>query len=1171
MGGCLCVIIKEKKNISYGNLVIILYLFLTVGDDRPLRFQSFPANPPQSFQQINFFGPLSPQQSGSADPSAVAGSTPNNRQALFFSSQNSGQQDSRNPIFDSRAISPLSTLASSSIGSVQRGQQIRNPTLESGFNPQRQLPSEVAVNAFPSVNSGAARLTPASTSIQQDQQRQKPIVQFQFNRNQVQPMNPAGNFNRLQHPELKLQLLPEIQDFPLPVPIGFRTPFFHQTPPTEVKPLTEGPKPQEPIIEEPLPSPQESVPPQETIEESLPAPVVQEIPDVPPSQIETNEFQRVRPVQQTESLLNFEPASTPRPFQLQVLSDQPEESNNRDSQTNRRNRLRRPLNSDTPATELPNSPRRVPPVRESNPNLRPVLVDDTPVPTTASVRQRFRSTTIAAPLTTTEAEEQQAVTIRTRTPFLRPRPTNPTISRTRTNFRLFTTTSQTEEEITTRAPATTNRFFGGRRPIRPSAVESEEPATEILITTTQKTPTTTTAGRVRSNFRFNSPEQAGTTTVKSVRFNSPEQSQTVQSPVLPVVQADVDTLVNSVNDNNNGPSSVDQQQETPTELISKPEEEATDVTTIEPEVEYYYDDVVDEVDVQLTNDSQSSTTVATIPEIPSSAAPLQEISVEAVEIPAPIEVTEAIATAVEQPVVENDHKPIIDEPIIQHEQVTDVAQPPMPIDEPTAVIPIEEVEGPTTDAEQIVVEEEQAPTSSIATPQQSNNNNGPSKLKIFNLGRRNTSSVNLDNIVFVPNLDGFVLPTNPVTPNTISVETSRSVTVVKMSVDQLPTESPSLLPAGDRQSKAIASKTDNLANSLATDGKQPPIKEAEQAGESLLPEPTTKVPENRNDELDLIQSDLFDKHLNNNFNMEANKAASNTSTTTTATPPTSSRTPFRPAFKRPFDLLPTTTAIPVTEQVVAASSSTTTTEVAAVSSTTTESSVATTIAAEVTTLSLFDRLFGKKVVVMDDISSLLPPGFSPPKEEEVLTEAPVTKVVAPVTEPAAPVTEIAPKEAELAPEAEAPVGPPVNPLDKIFGSVKVDDVSAFLPPGFKMEQPPTTESPTTTTTTAKNPFAGLFDTANMDDLSGLLPSNFKNHLFTPSPSKTTATSTVTESSSVVAESSTASPSSEPSTTTAKKGLVFPTRASPARTTTSEKPKVKPTQPGVEIKSGWPVR
>ena len=1082
---------------------------MTVGDDRPLRFQSFPSNPPQSFQQINFFGPLSPQQS--ADPSA--GSTPN-RQALFFASQNSGQ-DSRNPIFDSRAVSPLSTLASSSIGSVQRGQQIRNPTLESGFNPQRQLPTEVAANAFPS---NAARLTPASTSIQQgrDPQRQKPIVQFQFNRDQIQPMNPAGNFNRLQHPELKLEMLPELKDFPLPVPLGFRTPFFHQTPPTEVKPQTEEPRPPEPV--------QESAPP---VEESP----VQEIPDVqPPPQIETNEFQRVRPsVQQTqESPLNLEPPPTPRPSQLQVLSDQPEESG-RDSQTNRRNRLRRPLNSDTPATELPNSPRRVPPVREGNPNLRPVLVDDTPALTTGSVRQRFRSTTVAAPLTT-EAEEQQPVTIRTRTPFLRPRPST-TSSRTRPSARVFTTTPQTEDEITTRPPATTNRFFGGRRPIRPPV--DEEP--ELLMTTTQRAPTTTE--RVRSNFRFNSPEQAATTTVKSARFNTPEQSQpeeTVQSPVLPV-PADVEPLANSVNDNN---GSVDQQQ-TP-ELISKPEEEPAEVTT-EPDVEYYYDEVVDEGDAQSTNDSLSTTTVETIPEpIPStSSAPPQELPVVP-ELP-PIESTEPVATAVEQPVVENDHKPIIDEPII-HEQVTEEVVANQP---PADAVP---EDGPTTDAEQVVEEEAPASAKTPAT-------NGPSKLKIFNLGRRNTSSVNLDNIVFVPNLDGFVLPTNPVTPNTISVETSRSVTVVKMSVDPLTTttESPSLLP-GDRQSKAIASKTDNLANSQPTgDGKQPPIKEAEQAGESLLPEPT-KAPENRNDELDLIQSDLFDKHLNNNFNMEANKAASN-STTTTPTP-TSSRAPFRPGFKRPFDFLGTTTAVPAAEQIEVASPSSTT---ETVSSSTTEPST-TTAAAEVTTLSLFDRLFGKKVVVMDDISSLLPPGFSPPKEG---SEAPVTEVVAPVTEPAAPVTQVsvAPVAPKVAPEA--PVSPITNPLDKILGSIKEDDISAFLPPGFKMDH--STEA--STTTTAKNPFAGLFDTANMDDLGGLLPPNFKHHLFTPSPSKTTPTSAA-ESSSAVAESSTAG---EPSTTTAKKGLVFPTRASPARTTTSEKPKVKPTQSAVEIKSGWPVR
>lgn len=1089
-------------------LLFSIFFYLTVGDDRPLRFQSFPSNPAQSFQQINFFGPLSPQQS--ADP---AGSSPN-RQALFFASQNVGQQDERNPIFNSGGVSPLSTLASSSI--VQRGQQIRNPTGESGFNPQLQLPTKVAANSFPS-----SRLTPASTLIQsRDPPKQKPIVQFQFSRDQVQPMNPAGNFNRFQRPELKLEMLPELDDFPLPVPIGFRTPFFQQT--TEAIRQPEEVKPQQPIPSTTTQKPiQESSIPEKVIEESLPS--IQEIPAALP---EANDFQ---PIQQSESPLIVEPSSTPRPSQLQVLNDQPESGSIGDSQSNRRNRLRRPLNNDTPTTsaELSNSPRRVPPVREGNPNLRPVLIDDPSTVTTGSLRQRVRSTTtpsVPIPVTTEAAEP---VTIRTRQPFLRPRPTVP--SRTRTNVRVFTTLQPEEEPVTTRAPSTT-RFFS-RRP-RPTVL-ADEP--EIQTTTTERSRSPAT--RLRNNFRFNSPEQSvSSTTIKSTQFNSPELSQpgttAFQSPVTLATPVQTDVLVNNVNDTI---TIIDHPVLIPTT------EEAIDTTTPDAEEEYYYDDIVDEIDV-LTNDTTTTTTVPETIPITSTTAPLQEFPAEeevklAVELP--------VVTAVEQPVVENDHKPFDDKPIM-HDIIDEVASP----QEVQQVTEADEIM--MTDVEQQIVEDE-APASKA--PQTTN---GP--LKIFNLGRRNTSSVNLDNIVFVPNLDGFVL-SNPVTPNSVSVETSRSVTVVKMSVDQLATENPS---SSDRQSKAIASKTSNLANNPASSiDVKPPIKEIELAGESLLPEPT-KAPDTRNDELDLIQSDLFDKHLNNNFNMEVSKPID----TTTMPTPTSSRPPFRPPFerpRRPFDFLETPKVestvidVPLTdtdvpEQVVPSS-----TEIVAVSSSTEAVTIAN---VEVTTTkSLFDRLFGKKVVVMDDISSLLPPGFSPP-------EAPVTEVI-PVSQPAVPVTETPVIAVELARPVEtplttaSPVGVPTGPLDKILGSVKEDDISAFLPPGFEMDQPPTTQS----TTTTKGPFDGLFDTANMDDLSALLPSNFKHHLFTPSPSKTTPT-VVTESPALV--STEASPAG-PVTTTAKKGLVFPTRASAARSTTTEKPRVKPTQSAVEIKSGWPVR
>jgi hypothetical protein len=71
---------------------------------------------------------------------------------------------------------------------------------------------------------------------------------------------------------------------------------------------------------------------------------------------------------------------------------------------------------------------------------------------------------------------------------------------------------------------------------------------------------------------------------------------------------------------------------------------------------------------------------------------------------------------------------------------------------------------------------------------------------------------------------------------------------------------------------------------------------------------------------------------------------------------------------------------------------------------------------------------------------------------------------------------------------------PRSPLDKVFGNVKFDDVSSFLPPGFEM----TSEDfiPTTTSTTTEKPdfkldLSSLFDDIKTDSISDLLPPGFK--------------------------------------------------------------------------------
>ena len=874
-----------------------------------------------------------------------------------------------------------------------------------------ELPS-----AFPSGSSVLSSLTPASTAFRPDNQqttKQKPLFEFQFSQDQVKPID---QFNRVQSSSN-----PAAQDVsPLPVPIVFR--------------------PQQSDVRRPA---QESLPEQ-------------------PAGGDTTVFQRVRPLTpppiQPESPSVVEPSTTPRPAQLQVLGEE-------DPRQSRNNRIRRPLNNETPATSAEQQvPRRIPPVQEGNPNLEPVLVDDPP--TLPPNRLRFRSSTTAAPVTTTPPADEP-VTSRVRQPALRPRPTTPATNRLRPSVRITSSEiirPQPEEE-----PSTTRssvRFFGGRRP-RPQ--EQEEVTTQRSVS------------RVRGSVRPPPPTEPTTTTTTT--------------PV-PVV------LTNIVLEEPN-PTVVD---------------EVTDETLTDTEDEYYYD-VVDEIDAaNETESSVSSTTAA------------QELSVAE-----PVEPVDATAEpAVEQPVVENDHKPI-EEPTTHQ----DAASPP---------------------AEDIIVEEvfpgeeaaagEEAPK---AVP-----NNRPAKFKLFNLGRRNSSSVNLDNIVFVPNLglglDDLVLPV--ATPST--------------------TATPS-----DRQSKAIDSRTDLL-------GKQQQVKESEPAKESLQPEPV-EATENRNDELDLIQSGLFNKHLNNNFNLEANKNGNSSTTTTTAAPTTTTTAAAttssrpRPTFerpRRPSDVLgiqrieTPTTVSPETPDVAEQPPPAVGTEAPATSTSTT-----TTTTEATTTMSLFDRLFGSKVVV-EDVSAFLPPGFTPPKEEP---EAPATEAAAaapPSTSSEAPpqssseapppspldkilgpvkmddVSGFLPPGFKLdEPPTEAPVGPP-SPLDTILGPVKIDDVSALLPPGFKLDEPPVME------TTTKGALDGIFDSANLDDLSGLLPPGFKNHLFTPSPSKTTPAAEPVESSTAAGP---------PAETTAKKGLVFPTRASPARTTTSEKPRVKPTQAAIEIKSGWPVR
>ena len=472
--------------------------------------------------------------------------------------------------------------------------------------------------------------------------------------------------------------------------------------------------------------------------------------------------------------------------------------------------------------------------------------------------------------------------------------------------------------------------------------------------------------------------------------------------------------------------------------------------------------------------------------------------------------------------------------------------------------------------EEVVEEEEENKAGNTST-----------KLEIFDLGSSsNTSVVNLNNVVFVPNLDGLQLPQRPTTPAPLtaisSVATSRSVTTMTMSSAPATTSESTLNANSDsRQSKAI--------DSQPAEQNLPTIQTPQ---EENKPAAITEAAESSIDELDRFQSELSSKHLTNSFTNTPNAAADSSSevkpsSTTPAPPPppvATTRKPFeRP--RRPFEALgpprlastttTTTTISPETSVVVVDESSNEPTNETAATTTSKEQSI-------------LNRLFGKLIVKQDDLSSLLPPDFSPPPPPPAPVEEKAQQPVGPVE---TFLSSIKPEEPEQQTE-EIPSHPPValivDPLAGLLPPgfnipIAEDPLVGLLPPGFKMDVPETastsTTSTTTESTTKKTSADGgnLFETLVFEEINtGLLPPSFKHHLFTPAPSKTTTTESSSETSETAAVTP-PSPSGEDATTTARKGLVFPTRAVPARNATTEKPRNKPTPVPVEIKSGWPIR
>ena len=114
---------------------------------------------------------------------------------------------------------------------------------------------------------------------------------------------------------------------------------------------------------------------------------------------------------------------------------------------------------------------------------------------------------------------------------------------------------------------------------------------------------------------------------------------------------------------------------------------------------------------------------------------------------------------------------------------------------------------------------------------------------------------------------------------------------------------------------------------------------------------------------------------------------------------------------------------------------------------------------------------------------------------------------------------------------------------QVLSTLKVDNIDAFLPPGYKKVSSTTTESSTSTEKDFKLDISKLFSSIESDDVSSFLPPGFNkdDHPETP---RTSSTTTSTEST---------------SEETTENKLVFPTR--PGMTKKTPKPnRRKPSGP-----------
>jgi hypothetical protein len=1127
-------------------------LFLAGENPSVVRFQTFPPPPPQSFQHINFFGPLSPpgQQVGSG-PDNGSG---NSRRPFSFPSE-SGKASAQQPgVNDFRFgnSGPFFFEHPPKHGQSCAGCIVPGDTQNS--NAQRQ--------PFPQ------RQPPAENGFQQQQPQQqsafRPIeplrdVQQQPNRQQQQQQQPQPQ-----------QFLPPFTSLREQQPIRQQPPFSPPPSATGFRPSSEESRGQQPSRpqQEFLASSGSLGPPKTNANAqqqpppppALPAPN----PRIPAVQTPTNSREVIKQSAESnpssQELLKVTkqpppPAANAQPANEFRPSPQvPEQANrNRGSVESTEDRRvtdppRTQATASAESLEIP-SGRRVPavPAGSSGSNLE--LADDDSdssavVTSPSQLRGKLRFTPIVVDSAETHLSTPFPSRSRATVPPLRP-PVQPLQS---TSTEVQSGSVEVDDDKTAAiigslftslaVPSSGDSKFGGRKPsIQGERTRLSTPAKDESVPTSTAAPSLSTVApfksvnvnrnpsvfRINSNARlkFNAQSESGLN--KPTNNGNHPRGKLLRRPVRPQsVQDDGTTStrstvkitttaaplttsttesIDSVEDTSDTlPTSDSSQELIPSNQTQAPQSTADQpadepVASSEPSAEIDSSTAVDDevalLELLEASREQESAEVDDVSSLPSSAETQSD----------------------------DDQKPENQELDSQPQSADNKGPEQSTTSTTTAVFDKDPIE--------LLNSSESADSDADARLKETA---GPkAKLEFFNLDSNSSKSVvDLSKVVFVPNLDLF-RPTPRNTDGTTSVQTSGTA-----EHNAVTEGGPAGSPTGDRQSKAIVSN-DSLSEQLLTKQK---AKDNDTVVDPLEDKVPTEAIESSIDQLDFLQSELSSKHLANSFHLNEQSGSPSTDGSQLTTQPTTPPAAFeRP--RRPFDFLnkvrtvnsslsSSTSVNSPASQVVTPAEITTVAPSAAVTSPTGQ--VTTTKA-----ISLFDQLL-TKIVFKDSLDSLLPPGFVMPAENE--------------DQPAngSSTTSAVP--------------------DKPPQIQQVQDISALLPPGFEssasssdVNTTETTPSSSSTSSSNKGGIESLLEAAVFDDISSLLPPGFKQHLYTPSPAKSTTESP---------ESSSTSSPDESATT--KKWLVFPTRPAPARTPTSEKPKARgPPPPAITIKSGWPVR